>query len=155
MTSKSEFSKENRKPIAIALKHLLADTYALYLKTQNFHWNVTGPSFNMLHLFFEGQYEELAEAVDLIAERIRALGYQAPASFAEFMNLTQIKDADETKKTAEVMLKELLADHHTIISSMEKMMSVAEDCKDQGSLDLLIERTRAQEKNAWMLISSV
>lgn len=144
--------KEPRKPVVQGLEKLLASTYSLYLKTQNFHWNVIGPTFFELHLLFEKQYQELAEALDLIAERIRALGYSAPGSFSEFLKLTQIKDSLD-KKNAEGMIKELTADHQRMISLIQELVVVASDCQDEGSFDLLVERLKAHEKIAWMLES--
>jgi starvation-inducible DNA-binding protein len=141
--------------VADELTHLLADTYALYLKTQNFHWNVTGPLFPQLHLLFESQYEELAEAVDVIAERIRALGSFAPASFSEFQKLSSLKEATGAHPSAEQMVKTLLKDHETISQHLHIIFEKAEQANDQGTLDMITERMRAHEKTAWMLRSSV
>ena len=141
------------KPIADELSILLADTYTLYLKTQNFHWNVKGTLFYPLHLMFEKQYEALADAVDVIAERIRALGCHTPASFNEFSKLTRIKEAGNSH-TTESMIQQLLQDHESISRACHDMMKLAQDSADEGSADLLIERIREHDKTAWMLRSS-
>jgi starvation-inducible DNA-binding protein len=145
--------KNHSTRITEGLAKLLADTYTLYLKTQNFHWNVTGPHFHSLHRMFEEEYTELAAAVDLIAERIRALGAVAPGSFAEFLKLTTIKE-DHSPPTAHDMVKKLLHDHQTIIHHLELLMPIAQESKDEGTLDLLITRTEVHQKTAWMLRSS-
>lgn len=132
---------------------LLADTYTLYLKTQNFHWNVTGPHFHSLHSMFEEEYIELAAAVDEIAERIRALGATAPGSFAEFLKLTSIKEESGTPSASE-MVKKLLHDHEAVIQHIASLMPIASELKDEGTLDLLITRTEIHQKTAWMLRSS-
>lgn len=152
MTGRSESIKVNRKPITVGLLQLLATTYSLYLKTQNFHWNVTGPIFNMLHAFFETQYEELAKAVDTIAERVRALDHYAPGSFTEFAKLTRIKDA-VGKKNAEEMIEELVADHRIMVDLLKELLPISEDCEDLVSQDLLIQRLSIHEKSIWMLES--
>ncbi len=135
------------------LAKLLADTYTLYLKTQNFHWNVTGPLFHSLHKMFEEEYIELAAAVDEIAERIRSLGAIAPASFAEFLKLTSIKEETATPTAAD-MVKKLLSDHETIVKHLHSLMPVAQKLSDEATLDLLINRTEIHQKTAWMLRSS-
>ena len=152
MTARSESIKVNRKPITVGLLQLLATTYSLYLKTQNFHWNVTGPIFNMLHAFFETQYDELAKAVDTIAERVRALDHYAPGSFTEFAKLTRIKDA-VGKKNAEEMIEELVADHRIMVDLLKELLPISEDCEDLVSQDLLIQRLSIHEKSIWMLES--
>lgn len=139
-------------PVTRGFSELLATTYALYLKTQNFHWNVTGSNFPMLHTFFQGQYEELADAVDLIAERIRALDHFAPASFQEFAALSLIKDSVD-KKTAVEMLKELGADHRIMIALIQKLVPMTGKFADDASQDILIERLRSHQKILWMLNS--
>lgn len=149
-SSKSEHSSK----IADELTHLLADTYTLSLKTQNFHWNVTGPLFHSYHLMFEAQYKDLAEAVDEIAERIRALNCYTPASFADFLKLTSLKEESQ-KNSAEDMVKKLLKDHETIIAEANTMLTKAQKAQDEATMDLLIERIREHEKTAWMLRSSV
>lgn len=136
------------------LSTLLADTYTLYLKTQNFHWHVTGPHFHSLHRMFEEEYIALANAVDEIAERIRSLGHAAPATFAEFLKLTVVKE-EKGKITAHNMVKKLYQDHETIIKRLTKLMPIAQAASDEASLDLLINRMEFHEKTAWMLRSSM
>jgi starvation-inducible DNA-binding protein len=143
---------KDSKPTAEALKHLLADSYTLYLKTHNFHWNVTGPMFTTLHTLFETQYTELALAVDEIAERIRALGYVSPGSYAEFARLATVKDAQGVP-TAKEMIQELASDLETVAGSARKVIEVAETAGDQASADLAVRRIDVAEKNAWMLRS--
>lgn len=135
------------------LSQLLADTYTLYLKTQNFHWHVTGPLFHSLHRMFEEQYIELANAVDEIAERIRTLGANAPASFTEFLKLTSLKEASGEHNAAD-MVHTLLQDHEKMVKYIEKLIPVAQKINDEGTLDLLIIRTEVHQKTAWMLRSS-
>jgi starvation-inducible DNA-binding protein len=153
MTVAIGIKESGLNPIADELTKLLADTYTLYLKTQNFHWNVKGVLFYSLHLLFEKQYEELADAVDLIAERIRALGFHTPASFNEFSKLTRIKEAGNSL-TAESMIQQLLQDHESITRTCHDMMKIAQDSGDEATADLLIERMREHDKTAWMLRSS-
>jgi starvation-inducible DNA-binding protein len=141
-----------RKAIAKGLSTLLADTYTLYLKTHNFHWNVTGPMFNTLHLMFEGQYTEMALAVDLIAERIRALGVYAPGSYAAFAKLTSIKEAEDVPK-AEEMIRQLVHGHETVAATARKLVKAADEANDQPTLDLLTQRMQLHEKTGWMLRS--
>jgi starvation-inducible DNA-binding protein len=141
-----------RAAIAKGLGHLLADTYTLYLKTHNFHWNVTGPLFNTLHLMFEQQYSELALAVDSIAERIRALGFPAPGSYAEFARLTSIREAEGTV-TAEDMIRQLVAGQEAVVRTARGIVPTAEAAHDEPTLDLLTQRMQVHEKNAWMLRS--
>jgi starvation-inducible DNA-binding protein len=150
MSQKSEHSHM----VASELTHLLADTYILYLKTQNFHWNVTGPLFPALHTMFEAQYTDLQEAVDTIAERIRSLGEHAPGSFAEFQKLSSLKEESGTL-TAENMINKLLHDHEVISHQLLHIFEKAEEANDQATMDLLTERLRAHEKTAWMLRSSI
>jgi starvation-inducible DNA-binding protein len=145
-------SKEDRAAIAERLSRLLADSYTLYLKTHNFHWNVTGPMFNTLHLMFETQYTELALAVDLIAERIRALGYPAPGSYADFARLSSIKDAKGVPK-AEDMIRELVAGQEAVVRTARAVFPAVEKASDEPSADLLTQRMQVHEKNAWMLRS--
>lgn len=135
------------------LSILMADTYALYLKTQNYHWHVVGPQFKGLHELFEMQYQELAEAVDIIAERIRALNYQAPATFKEFENLKRIKDG-EANKDSNAMLIELAQDHDTLVKDLNQALLMAQEAKDEGTANLLGDRITAHEKSRWMLNSS-
>jgi starvation-inducible DNA-binding protein len=145
-------SNEDRAAIAQGLSRLLADSYTLYLKTHNFHWNVTGPMFNTLHLMFETQYTELALAVDLIAERIRALGYPAPGSYADFAKLSSIKDAQGVPK-AEDMIRELVAGQEAVVRTARAVFPAVEKASDEPSADLLTQRMQVHEKNAWMLRS--
>ena len=143
---------KQRKAIADGLSHLLADSYTLYVKTHNFHWNVTGPMFNTLHLMFEAQYGELAQAVDLIAERIRALGFFAPGSFAAFSKLKTIPEAEGTPK-AEEMIKQLVSGHESISNSARELFKIAGKASDEPTADLLTQRMQMHEKTAWMLRS--
>ncbi|MEM1263581.1 MAG: Dps family protein [Pseudomonadota bacterium] len=141
-----------REAIAEGLSRLLADSYTAYLKTHNFHWNVTGPMFSTLHTLFETQYTELATAVDEIAERIRALGVNAPGSYAAFSKLSSI-DEEEGFPSAEDMLKQLVAAQETIVRTARSVMPIAERSSDEPTADLLTQRMQAHEKNAWMLRS--
>jgi starvation-inducible DNA-binding protein len=145
-------SDANRKKISEGLSHLLADTYTLYLKTHNFHWNVTGPLFNTLHLMFEEQYTELSTAVDQIAERIRALGEFAPGSYAVFGKLTRIEEATAVPE-AEVMIEQLVRGHETVVRTAREVFPTAEKAADQPTCDLLTQRMQVHEKAAWMLRS--
>lgn len=138
--------------IAKALTPLLADTYALYLKTQNYHWNVQGMNFYSLHLLFERQYKELAEAVDRIAERIRTLGTYAPGGFKAYLEYASIKENDGNKD-AITMLKQLMQDHSTLIRSIRKVFSEIEKNDDYVTIDLLTERLEHHESTIWMLRS--
>jgi starvation-inducible DNA-binding protein len=146
--------EKDRRKIADGLSHFLADSYTLYLKTHNFHWNVTGPMFNSLHAMFMTQYTEQWTALDEIAERIRALGVLAPQSFSGFGNLTSIKDGDPEKE-AIPMLKELLKDHETLIATARTAFEAADKAGDEASADLLTQRLAAHEKFAWMLRSTL
>lgn len=143
------------KMIAKELSSLLANTYTVYLKTQNFHWNVTGPYFPQLHQLFNDQYDELAEAVDVIAERIRAIGSFAPASFAEFQKLSTLKDVTDHEIDSNEMIKKLMQDHEAISQQLLDIFAKTEEVYDQGTMDMLIERLRAHDKMAWMLRSSL
>lgn len=142
----------DRKKIVQGLSHLLADSYTLYLKTHNFHWNVTGPMFQTLHLMFETHYNELALAVDLIAERIRSLGYPAPGSYKEFAKLTSIKEADGVPVATD-MVRQLVAGHEAVAKSARKVFPAAEKASDEATADLLTQRIQLHEKTAWMLRS--
>ncbi|SNY41769.1 starvation-inducible DNA-binding protein [Arsukibacterium tuosuense] len=146
--------ENERKAICEGLAVLLADTYTLYLKTHNYHWNVTGPMFQTLHTLFETQYNELALAVDEIAERIRALGEFAPGSYKEFAKLTSIKEADGIP-TAEEMIKDLVKGQEAIAKTARSIVPVADKASDEVSLDLLTQRMTVHEKTAWMLRSLV
>ncbi|MFO7188755.1 MAG: Dps family protein [Pseudomonadota bacterium] len=140
----------DRKEIAEGLSRLLADTYTLYLKTHNFHWNVTGPMFSTLHQMFEEQYTELAAAVDLIAERIRALGFPAPGSYKEYARLSSIKET-EGVPSAEEMIQLLVDGQEAVTRTAREVFKIAERANDQPTADLLTERMQVHEKTAWML----
>ena len=142
----------DRKAIAEALAKLLADSYTLYLKTHNFHWNVTGPMFNSLHLMFERQYMELAQAVDLVAERIRALGHPAPGSYAQFARLGSVREETGVPR-AEDMIRQLVEGQEAVARTARQAFPVAEHAADQATMDLLTQRLQVHEKNAWMLRS--
>jgi starvation-inducible DNA-binding protein len=144
--------EKDRRKVAEGLSHLLADTYTLYLKTHNFHWNVTGPMFNTLHLMFEQQYTELATAVDRIAERIRSLGEPAPGSYADFARLASIKEAAGVP-AAEEMIRQLVEGNEAVVKTARKLFPVAEAANDESSADLLTQRMETHEKTAWMLRS--
>ena len=141
-----------RKKIAEGLSHLLADTYTLYLKTHGFHWNVTGPMFNTLHLMFEQQYNELWTAVDLIAERIRSLGVYAPGSYQQIGKLSSIKEEPKVP-TAREMLRQLVAGHEAVVRTAREVFPIAEKGNDESTCDLLTQRMQLHEKTAWMLRS--
>jgi len=143
---------QDRKAIAQGLSHLLADTYTLYLKTHNFHWNVKGPMFQTLHLMFETQYNELALAVDLIAERIRALGEPAPGSYSDFARLSSIKEAKGVP-AATKMIAELVAGQEAVARTARSIFPSAEKAHDEPTADLLTQRMQIHEKTAWMLRS--
>tara|TARA_Y100001947_G_scaffold143965_1_gene137418 strand:- start:363 stop:830 length:468 start_codon:yes stop_codon:yes gene_type:complete len=145
-------NQADRTEIADGLSRLLADSYTLYLKTHNFHWNVTGPMFNTLHTMFEGQYTELAMAVDEIAERIRALGEPAPGSYAQFGELTVISEETGTPK-AEEMIRQLVEGQEAIARTARSVFPAAEKAGDEPTADLLTQRIQLHEKNAWMLRS--
>ncbi len=147
-------SEQDRLAIADGLSDLLADTYTLYLKTHNFHWNVTGPMFNTLHLMFETQYTELATAVDEIAERIRALGVAAPGSYSQFAERTNISDETGTP-TAEEMIAQLVKDQETVARTARRVFPVADKADDEPTADLLTQRMQVHEKTAWMLRSMI
>lgn len=144
--------ENDRKQIAEGLSRLLADTYTLYLKTHNFHWNVTGPMFQTLHLMFETQYNELALAVDLIAERIRALGFPAPGTYTEFAKLSSIKE-DAGVPHANDMIQSLVAGQEAVVRTARSIFPVVEKASDEASADLLTQRMQLHEKTAWMLRS--
>lgn len=145
-------SANDRKEIAHGLSRLLADSYTLYLKTHNFHWNVTGPMFQTLHLMFETHYTELATAVDLIAERIRSLGHHAPGSYADFAKLTSIKEAKGVP-AAKDMIKQLVQGHEAVARTARGVFPAAEKASDEATADLLTQRIQLHEKTAWMLRS--
>lgn len=143
---------KDRKKIATQLSKLLADSYTLYLKTHNYHWNVTGPQFNTLHTMFEQQYTELAMAVDEIAERIRALGITAPGSYAEFAQLTSVEEGTGDE-SAEEMIRQLVVGQETVVRTARKAFPAADAANDEPTADLLTQRMQVHEKNAWMLRS--
>jgi starvation-inducible DNA-binding protein len=145
-------AEKDRRAIADGLSRLLADTYTLYLKTHSFHWNVTGPQFNTLHTMFETQYNELALAVDLIAERIRALGFPAPGSYAQYAELTSIPE-ETSVPTANDMIRQLVGGQEAVVRTARAVFPVAEKAGDQPTADLLTERMNIHEKTAWMLRS--
>ncbi len=145
-------SETDRKEIAEGLSRLLADSYTLYLKTHNYHWNVIGPMFQTLHLMFETQYNELAVAVDLIAERIRALGFPAPGSYREFGKLTSIQEDEDTPDATE-MIRRLVAGQETVTRTARSIFPVVDKANDEPTADLLTQRMQLHEKNAWMLRS--
>ena len=144
--------ENQRKAIAGGLGNLLADTYLLYLKSHNYHWNVTGPMFQTLHTMFEQQYTEMQTAVDEIAERIRALGEPAPGTFVEYRNRSEIKEHDGVPAAIE-MIKDLLAGHEMVIQTARKNFPLAEEAADESTADLLTQRMQIHEKTAWMLRS--
>ena len=143
---------KERKQIADGLSHLLADTYTLYLKTHNYHWNVTGPMFTTLHTLFETQYTELALAVDEIAERIRSIGAPAPGSYEQFGELTRLKEAIGVPPAVE-MVEQLVHDQVLVTQAARAVVAAAERAGDQASADLGVRRIQVHEKNAWMLRS--
>jgi len=143
---------KDRRAIAEGLSHVLADTYTLYLKTHNFHWNVTGPMFQTLHLMFETQYNELALAVDLVAERIRALGYPAPGTYGEYAKLSSIKETSGVPK-AEKMIELLVEGQEAMVRTARSIFPLVEKVNDEPTADLLTQRMQVHEKTAWMLRS--
>ena len=143
-------SEKDRAAIAGGLSHLLADTYTLYLTTHNFHWNVTGPMFRTLHLMFEEQYNELALAVDSIAERIRALGFPAPGAYATYARLSSIKE-EEGVPSAEDMIKQLVAGQEAVTRTARGIFPLLDKVSDEPTADLLTQRMQVHEKTAWML----
>ncbi|MDF0533913.1 DNA starvation/stationary phase protection protein [Shewanella yunxiaonensis] len=145
-------NQADRLEITQGLNKLLADTYSLYLKTHSFHWNVTGPMFNTLHLMFETQYTELATAVDIIAERVRTLGERALGSYSGYANVTSIKE-DNGVNDAMQMLLELLDGQETIIRSARALYPLVNQANDEATADLLTQRIQLHEKTAWMLRS--
>jgi starvation-inducible DNA-binding protein len=145
-------TEANRKKIANGLSALLADSYTLYLMTHNFHWNVTGPQFNSLHNMFMAQYTEQWTALDLIAERIRALGYPAPGTYKEFVQLASIKEVDGVPKATE-MVRLLVSAQEATARTARKLFSTVDEANDQPTADVLTQRIDVHEKTAWMLRS--
>jgi len=154
ITIDTGFSAENRAEVAGGLSRLLADSYAVYLKTHGYHWNVRGPNFGSLHALFMDQYNEEWAALDDIAERIRALGEFAPQSYAAFANLTGIKDGDP-ERDWEGMVGELQKDNETVCRTAREIFPLAEQAGDQATMDLITQRFLAHEKHAWMLRSTL
>ncbi|WP_287128053.1 Dps family protein [Candidatus Cyanaurora vandensis] len=145
-------AEADRAQIVEGLSRLLADTYSLYLKTHNFHWNVTGPMFNTLHLMFETQYTELAMAVDLIAERIRSLGFPAPGTYSEFGQLSSIPETPGVPK-AEQMIQLLVEGQEAVVRTARSIFPLVDKVNDEPTADLLTQRMQVHEKTAWMLRS--
>ena len=146
-------NEKDRAKIAEGLSKLLADTFTLYITTHNFHWNVTGPMFNTLHNMFMEQYTELWNAVDPIAERIRALGHTAPGSYHDFIKLSSLKDAPSKPPKAEAMIKTLVEGHEAVARTARSIFAVVDKASDEPSADLLTQRIDIHEKTAWMLRS--
>jgi starvation-inducible DNA-binding protein len=146
-------SEKDRAAIARGLSHLLADTYTLYLTTHNFHWNVTGPMFNTLHIMFMGQYTELWNAVDPVAERIRSLGHKAPGSYAQFGELTSLPDVPAEPPTALEMVRILVKGHEAVARTARELFPLADKASDEPTADLLTQRLTVHEQQAWMLRS--
>lgn len=145
-------SDKDRGKVADGLSHMLADSYTLYLKTHNFHWNVTGPMFQTLHLMFMAQYNEIWLAIDTLAERIRALGYPAPGTYKEFAALTRIAESEGIPK-AKDMIRQLVAGQEAVVRTARELLPIAEKAGDQPTVDLLSARMMVHEQNAWMLRS--
>ena len=152
MTINIGISEADRKQIADGLSKVLADTYTLYLKTHNYHWNVTGPMFQTLHLMFETQYNELALAVDSIAERIRSLGAPAPGSYREFASLSTVVEDDDQPDATE-MIRRLVKGQETVARTARSVFPTVEQAHDEVTADLLTQRLQVHEKTAWMLRS--
>lgn len=152
MTIDIGIPEKDRAKIAQGLSHLLADTYTLYLKTHNSHWNVKGPMFQTLHLMFEAQYNELALAVDLIAERIRALGFAAPGTYKDYSRLSSIKETDGVPEATE-MIRLLVEGQEAVARTARKLFPLVDKASDEPSADLLTQRLQVHEKTAWMLRS--
>lgn len=146
-------TKKDRQAIAAGLSHVLADSYTLYLKTHNFHWNVTGPMFNTLHLMFMTQYTELWNAVDPIAERIRSLGHPAPGSYAQFAKLSGLADAPGTPPKALEMVRILKEGHEAVARTARELFPTVDKASDEPTADLLTQRITVHEQTAWMLRS--
>ena len=148
-------SSSDRSTISDGLAHFLADAFTLYLKTHNFHWNVTGPMFNGLHVMFEGQYTEQWNALDEIAERIRALGFNAPGSYAEFIRLSSISEEPGLADTADwrEMVRQLVVGNEAVCRTARNVLDLADEADDSPTEDLMTQRLNVHEKNAWMLRS--
>jgi starvation-inducible DNA-binding protein len=152
MTIDIGINEHDRKEIADGLSRVLADSYTLYLKTHNYHWNVVGPMFNTLHLMFEEQYNELALAVDEIAERIRTLGEPAPGTYREFAALSAVEE-DTDQPDAQEMIRRLVISHETVARTIRSMVGVVQRAEDEPTADLMTQRLQVHEKTAWMLRS--
>lgn len=142
------------KLVVESLSTVLADTYTLQIKTQNYHWNVTGPNFYQYHKLFETQYEELSEAVDDLAERIKTLGAHAPGSLKSFAGLTHIKETEEPQSATQ-MIEDLKNSHEVLIQDLKVALSTAQKASDEATADLIVERLRAHDKQVWMLNSTL
>jgi starvation-inducible DNA-binding protein len=147
-------SAKDREAIAKGLSRLLADTYVVYLKTHNFHWNVEGPMFQTLHQMFMEQYTEAWNAIDLVAERIRSLGHYAPGTYREYLELSRVKETPGVPG-AEEMVKLLIEGQEAVVRTARELLPLAESADDQPTLDLLTQRMQVHEKNAWMLRSII
>ncbi len=145
-------SEKDRAKIAQGLSKLLADTYTVYLKTHNFHWNVEGPMFQTLHILFMEQYTEAWNAIDVIAERIRSLGHYAPGTYAQYQKLASIKETEGVPKATK-MIELLIEGQEAIVRTARSVLPVADKASDEPTLDLLTQRMQIHEKNAWMLRS--
>jgi DNA-binding ferritin-like protein (oxidative damage protectant) len=143
-------AEQDRINVAEGLKKLLADSYTLYLQTHNFHWNVTGPQFRELHLMFEEQYTELADAVDVIAERVRTLGVAAPGTYKAFASLSSIEEV-EGVPSSEEMVELLTQGHEKVVKTARQVLKTAQDAGDESTTSLVSDRMRVHEKTAWML----
>ncbi len=153
MPIKIGISTKDRELISEGLSRLLADTYTLYLTTHNFHWNVTGPMFNTLHTMFMGQYTELWNAVDPVAERIRSLGHFAPGSYGQFGKLTSLPDVPATPPKANEMIRILVEGNEAVARTARELFPLADKASDEPTADLLTQRLTVHEQNAWMLRS--
>jgi len=151
--AKQSLQKENN--IVKNLTVFLANSYILYVKTQNFHWNVVDPRFYSLHKFFEEQYEDFQEGIDEIAERIRMLQAMSPGSMAEFLKLGTLKESSAKSLSANQMINELLVDHETVIKDLHRDIANANTAGDDGTADMMIQRIRFHEKTSWMLRSHI
>lgn len=145
-------SLQSNHEVVESLNKFLANSYILMLKTQNYHWNVTGPHFSALHVMFENQYNDLFQAIDVIAERIRALGHRAPGNFTIFSQLATVKE-ETAAPNANEMLQALAHDHQTLVDSAEAVIKAAQEVDDEGSADLAVNRLREHQKNIWMIKS--
>ncbi len=155
MSLNTGIEETKRVEIASGLSQLLAETYTLYLKTHKYHWNVTGPMFQSYHLMFEQHYNDLALAVDEIAERVRVLGVMAPGSYEEFSKLSSVKEDPSKERKAEEMIKNLLEDHEQVTRTAKKILPMLDGANDEGTNSLLGARVEYHEKTAWMLKSLI